>query len=197
LARTCIVVSNTAQLCGHCVACSCAHIKVVLLVLFVLTCSVVAGVLLYRYETWRRHRLAGPRFGTRLKRFAVTTVLPVAAALYAAQRGINVKQVQGRKLIKLDRLCWALELPSGRCLLVCCSSATEAGDSVRLLECIGTSHCLFSCPAFRVICIALAGLLCQQHHLLQLLTCLLLGVRQGQQRQQAPAPWQQGRQEAA
>jgi hypothetical protein len=49
---------------------------------------------LCRYETWRKHRLAGPRFGTRLKRFAFTTVLPVALALYAAQRGIDVKQVR-------------------------------------------------------------------------------------------------------
>lgn len=49
-----------------------------------------------RYETWRKHRLAGPRFGTRLKRFALTTVLPVALALYAAQRGIDVKQVHDK-----------------------------------------------------------------------------------------------------
>ncbi|KAF8062013.1 SEPTIN3 [Scenedesmus sp. PABB004] len=49
-----------------------------------------------RYETWRRHRLAGPRFGTRLKRFAISTVLPVAAAVYVAQRGVDVQQVRDR-----------------------------------------------------------------------------------------------------
>ncbi|KAF6259065.1 septin-like protein [Scenedesmus sp. NREL 46B-D3] len=49
-----------------------------------------------RYETWRSNRLAGPHFGTRLKRFLITTVLPVTLAVYAAQRGINIKQVRDK-----------------------------------------------------------------------------------------------------
>eukprot|EP00882_Tetradesmus_deserticola_P017471 GHRQ01018714.1.p1 GENE.GHRQ01018714.1~~GHRQ01018714.1.p1 ORF type:complete len:300 (+),score=152.80 GHRQ01018714.1:1450-2349(+) len=58
-----------------------------------------------RYETWRSHRLSGPRFGTRLKRFAITTVLPVAAAVYAAQRGINIKQVGTGGLVDAVACC--------------------------------------------------------------------------------------------
>lgn len=49
-----------------------------------------------RYESWRRQRLAAPRFGSRLRRFMLTTVLPVAVAVYVAQRGINVEQVRAR-----------------------------------------------------------------------------------------------------
>lgn len=47
-----------------------------------------------RYESWRRQRLSGPKFGSRLKRFLATTVLPVALAVYVVQKGINVKQVR-------------------------------------------------------------------------------------------------------
>eukprot|EP00879_Flechtneria_rotunda_P014507 GHRR01015159.1.p1 GENE.GHRR01015159.1~~GHRR01015159.1.p1 ORF type:complete len:440 (+),score=148.56 GHRR01015159.1:748-2067(+) len=46
-----------------------------------------------RYETWRRQQLTKPRFGQRLIRFAAGTLLPVAAAVYVAQRGVDLKWV--------------------------------------------------------------------------------------------------------
>lgn len=46
-----------------------------------------------RYEAWRRQRLAKPKFGTKVRRFVITTVLPVAIAVYVAQRGVDVEQV--------------------------------------------------------------------------------------------------------
>lgn len=47
----------------------------------------------HRYEDWRRRRLTAPRFGARLRRFLVSTVLPVTAAVVAVQQGVSVQQV--------------------------------------------------------------------------------------------------------
>jgi hypothetical protein len=71
-----------------------------------------------RYETWRKHRLAGPGIGAKLKRFAITTVLPVGVALYAAQRGINIKQVRTviDKKWRLVAVAWLPACGGERCI---------------------------------------------------------------------------------
>lgn len=51
-------------------------------------------LLRFRYETWRRQQLSGPKVGAKLRGFMISTLLPVAAALYAAQRGVTLQQVR-------------------------------------------------------------------------------------------------------
>eukprot|EP00878_Enallax_costatus_P001286 GHUV01001431.1.p1 GENE.GHUV01001431.1~~GHUV01001431.1.p1 ORF type:complete len:488 (+),score=166.50 GHUV01001431.1:223-1686(+) len=57
-----------------------------------------------RYESWRRQRLAKPKFGTKVRQFIITTVVPVAVAVYVAQRGIDVEQVKSKARSLRDKL---------------------------------------------------------------------------------------------
>jgi hypothetical protein len=52
----------------------------------------------HSYEAWRRHRLSRPQVRARLRKFALGTLLPVAAALYAAQRGVDLHAVRAGAL---------------------------------------------------------------------------------------------------
>jgi hypothetical protein len=46
-----------------------------------------------RYETWRRDRLSKPRIGSKLRNFALGTIVPVALAFYCAKRGVDMETV--------------------------------------------------------------------------------------------------------
>jgi len=53
-----------------------------------------------RYETWRRQRLSRPKVGSRVRNFAISTLVPAAMAFYYARRGAEVPKigkVLGRK----------------------------------------------------------------------------------------------------
>lgn len=47
-----------------------------------------------RYETWRRHRLSRPKVGARFRKFALSTLVPVALAFYCAKHGVDVQAVR-------------------------------------------------------------------------------------------------------
>lgn len=51
-----------------------------------------------RYETWRSHRLSRPKVGSKLRNFALSTLVPVAAAFYCAKKGVDMETV--KKLFK-------------------------------------------------------------------------------------------------
>jgi hypothetical protein len=55
----------------------------------VLCCAVP----LYRYETWRRHRLSRPKVGSKIRNFALSTLVPVALAFYCAKNGVDMETV--------------------------------------------------------------------------------------------------------
>ena len=53
-----------------------------------------AALVRCRYETWRRQRLTRPKIGSRLRNFAITTLVPVALAFYYAKRGLDMHSVR-------------------------------------------------------------------------------------------------------
>ncbi len=46
-----------------------------------------------RYETWRRQRLSRPKVGSRVRNFALSTLVPVALAFYCAKKGVDMHTV--------------------------------------------------------------------------------------------------------
>jgi hypothetical protein len=57
-------------------------------VLLTLCCAVL------RYETWRSHRLSRPKVGSKIRNFALSTLVPVALAFYCAKNGVDIETVR-------------------------------------------------------------------------------------------------------
>jgi hypothetical protein len=49
--------------------------------------------MLHRYETWRSKRLSRPKVGTKVRNFAISTLVPVALAFYCAKNGVDMHTV--------------------------------------------------------------------------------------------------------
>lgn len=79
-----------------------------------------------RYETWRSKRLSRPKVGTKVRNFAISTLVPVALAFYCAKNGVDMHTVSPEARWMLLEGLWDCQANVKAALLTCCCALHQS-----------------------------------------------------------------------